>query len=148
MKAIIQRVNSAVLVVDDQKISSIAEGMVCYLGIGKGDCEADLDWMVRKIAGLRIFADGQGKMNLSLLDCNGEIMVVSQFTLYGSLKKGFRPSFTGAEIPEAACSMYEKFCEKMKNSGVKKVARGVFAADMEILQNNCGPVTIILDSRL
>jgi len=147
MKAVIQRVKSACLSVDGKLVSQIGEGLVCYLGVGKGDSEDDLRWLVKKTAGLRIFSDAEGKMNLSLLDCGFEALIVSQFTLYGNVKKGFRPSFIDAEEPEAARQMYECFCRELAATGVKKVATGIFAADMLIEQANAGPVTILLDSK-
>jgi len=147
MKAVIQRVQSACLSVEGKLVSQVGEGMVCYLGVGKGDGEDDLRWLVKKTAGLRIFADSDGKMNLSLIDCGFEALVVSQFTLYGNVKKGFRPSFIDAEEPEAARLMYERFCRELAAAGVKKVATGIFAADMLIEQVNNGPVTILLDSK-
>lgn len=146
MKAVVQRVGCASLKVEGRLISSIENGLVCYLGIGKGDQLKDMQWLARKIAGLRIFADGSGRMNLSVRDLNYEIMVVSQFTLYGDLKNGYRPGFSAAEEPEKACQMYELFCGELVNLGVQKVARGVFGADMHISQNNLGPVTIIIDT--
>ncbi len=147
MKAVIQRVKSACLSVEGKLVSEIGAGLVCYLGVGKGDNEDDLRWLVKKTAGLRIFPDSEGKMNLSLLDCGLEALVVSQFTLFGNVKKGFRPSFIEAEEPEAARSMYEKYCSELAAAGIKKVATGIFAADMLIEQANDGPVTILLDSR-
>ncbi|PKL47281.1 MAG: D-tyrosyl-tRNA(Tyr) deacylase [Candidatus Riflebacteria bacterium HGW-Riflebacteria-2] len=147
MKAVIQRVKSACLSVEGKLVSEIGDGMVCYLGVGKGDTDDDLRWLVKKTAGLRIFPDGEGRMNLSLLDCGFEILVVSQFTLYGNVKKGFRPSFIEAEDPESARLMYERFCSELAATGLKKVATGIFAADMLIEQVNNGPVTIVLDSK-
>ena len=147
MKAVVQRVRNASLSVDGRQVSTIGEGLVCYLGVGRGDTDQDLSWLTRKVAGLRIFPDSEGKMNLSLLDCGYEILVVSQFTLFGNVRKGFRPSFIEAEEPELAREMYDKFCVEIARTGLKKVARGVFAADMLIEQVNCGPVTILLDSR-
>lgn len=146
MKAVIQRVNQAVLSVDNQEISRIACGLVCYLGVGKGDTEAEMKWLARKVAGLRIFPDENGKMNLSAVNIQADILVVSQFTLFGDIRNGFRPSFTSAESPEPAEKMYEQFCHELSANGVKTVAKGVFAADMKIDQVNQGPVTIILDS--
>ncbi len=146
MRAIVQRVDSASLKVGNELVSSIERGMVCYLGVGRGDSEREMLWLARKIAGLRIFADEIGKMNLSLKDCDFEIMVVSQFTLYGDIRNGYRPGFSNAEAPEPAEKMYEQFCTELEKSGIKKVARGVFGADMLIEQQNNGPVTIILDT--
>lgn len=147
MKAVVQRVEKASLSVEGKQVSEIGEGMVCYLGVGQGDTDQDLSWLVKKIAGLRIFPDAEGKMNLSMLDCGFEALVVSQFTLYGNVKKGFRPSFISAEAPELACKMYDRFCQQLADTGVKKVAKGVFAADMLIEQTNRGPVTILIDSK-
>lgn len=146
MKAVIQRVNQAVLSVENQEISRIACGLVCYLGVGKGDTEAEMKWLARKVAGLRIFPDENGKMNLSAVNIQADILVVSQFTLFGDIRNGFRPSFIAAESPEPAEKMYEQFCQELCVHGVKNVAKGVFAADMKIEQVNQGPVTIILDS--
>lgn len=146
MKAIVQRVRQASLWVDAQQISEISTGLVCYLGVGRGDSDKEMQWLARKIAGLRIFPDQAGKMNLSVKDCNYEILVVSQFTLYGDIRNGFRPSFIEAETPDLAEKMYERFCLELKTLGVKKVAMGVFGGDMLIEQVNNGPVTIILDS--
>ena len=147
MKALVQRVEKANLKVDNLLISEISKGLVCYLGIGKGDNETDLKWLSKKVAGLRVFPDKQGKMNLSVLDLNLDILVVSQFTLYGNVKKGFRPSFIDAELPDIANKMYEKFCDELVTLGVKKVSKGVFGADMHISQENSGPVTIMIDTK-
>ena len=146
MKALIQRVDQASLTVDNKLISEISNGLVCYLGIGKGDTEENLKWLAKKTAGLRIFPDEMGKMNYSILDKGYEILVVSQFTLYGDIRRGYRPSFTDAELPEKANEMYEQFCSELTSLGVKKVAKGVFGADMHINQSNSGPVTIMLDT--
>ncbi len=147
MKALVQRVNKASLSVNGVLISEISKGLVCYLGIGKGDTEKDLLWLVKKVSGLRIFSDENGKMNLSIKDLNLEILVVSQFTLYGDVKKGFRPSFIEAELPDVANKMYEQFCSELEKVGIKKVSKGVFGADMLISQENTGPVTIMIDSK-
>lgn len=146
MKALIQRVDQASLTVDNNLISEISKGLVCYLGIGKGDTDENLKWLAKKTAGLRIFPDEMGKMNYSILDLGYEILVVSQFTLYGDIRRGYRPSFTDAELPEKANEMYEAFCSELTSLGVKKVAKGVFGADMHINQSNSGPVTIMLDT--
>ena len=146
MKALIQRVDQASLTVDNKLISEISKGLVCYLGIGKGDTDENLKWLAKKTAGLRIFPDEMGKMNYSILDKGYEILVVSQFTLYGDIRRGYRPSFTDAELPEKANEMYEQFCSELTSLGVKKVAKGVFGADMHINQSNSGPVTIMLDT--
>ncbi len=145
MRAIVQRISKASLTVDNQLISQCGQGLICYLAIGKGDTEKELTWLARKVAGLRIFPDSEDKMNLSVKEIDGEIMVVSQFTLYGDVKRGYRPSFIRSEEPDRASEMYEKFCQELLKLGVKKVTQGVFAADMHIEQHNQGPVTIILE---
>ena len=147
MKALVQRVSEALLTVDGQQISHIGYGLVCYLGVGAGDTVKELEWLARKVAGLRIFNDENGKMNLSLNDVDGEILVVSQFTLFGDIKNGYRPGFSAAEKPEIAREFYEIFCDKLAEHQIKKVARGIFAADMHIAQTNIGPVTIMLDTK-
>lgn len=147
MKALVQRVSDAILTVDGQEVSRIGYGMVCYLGVGAGDTLKELEWLARKVAGLRIFNDENGKMNLSVNDVGGEILVVSQFTLFGNIKNGYRPGFSMAEKPEIAKEFYEKFCEKLAEYKVKKVAHGVFAANMHIVQTNIGPVTLMLDTK-
>lgn len=146
MKAVIQRVECAKLTVGSTLVSEIGKGLVCYLGIGKGDDITDLKWLAKKVAGLRIFTDEQGKMNLSAKQLGLDILVVSQFTLYGDIKNGYRPSFINAEMPERANIMYEAFCEELLSLGIKRVAKGIFGADMTINQKNTGPVTICLDS--
>lgn len=147
MKALVQRVESATLEVDNKLVSEISKGLLCYLGVGKGDSESDLKWLARKVAGLRIFNDENNKMNLSVLDLGLEILVVSQFTLYGDTKKGFRPSFIKAGSPEMANKIYEEFCAELTALGVKKVAKGIFGADMHIMQHNSGPVTLMIDTK-
>ncbi|MGM0599105.1 MAG: D-aminoacyl-tRNA deacylase [Candidatus Rifleibacteriota bacterium] len=146
MKALVQRVLKASLTVGDKPVSKIGPGLVCYLGVGETDQEKDTVWLARKVAGLRIFEDDEGKMNLSAIQAKGEILVVSQFTLYGSVRKGSRPSFTKAKEPQTANEMYEQFCDELKKHGIYKVAKGVFAADMTIEQTNQGPVTIMIDT--
>lgn len=145
MRAVVQRISKASLTVEGQLISSCQKGLICYLAIGKGDTEKELLWLAKKVAGLRIFSDENDKMNLSVKDIDGEIMVVSQFTLYGHIKNGYRPSFINSEAPDKAEQMYERFCDELSKLGIKKVAKGVFAADMHIEQHNQGPVTIILE---
>lgn len=146
MKALVQRVAKANLSVDGKVVAQIGQGLVCYLGVGKGDTENELQWLARKVAGLRIFSDENGKMNLSAVNKGAAILVVSQFTLFGDVKNGFRPSFTGAESPVEAEKMYERFCLELSANSVREVAQGVFGADMTIEQVNIGPVTILLDS--
>lgn len=145
MKAVVQRVKKTVLSVDEKTVSEIAFGLTVFLGVKTGDTEKDADYLAKKIAGLRIFEDENGKMNLSVKDVGGEILLVSQFTLYGDATKGFRPSFSLAERPERANALYEYTAEQIRAYGVT-VKQGVFGADMQISQHNDGPVTILLES--
>lgn len=147
VKAVIQRVSEAVLTVDGKDVSRIGRGLVCYLGVGRGDDEKDLDWLAKKTARLRIFPDDQGRMNLSAADEKLAILVVSQFTLYGDIRNGYRPGFSAAEEPAIAKDIYERFMDKLREYGIAEVRGGVFGADMTIEQQNRGPVTIIIDSR-
>ena len=146
MRAIIQRVSSASVSVDGRKISSIAVGMLILLGIQQGDDEKDLEYLVKKTSGMRIFKDDKEHMNLSIQDVNGEALLVSQFTLCADTSKGRRPSFIHAAPPEMAENMYQKFCEKLGAEGIS-VQTGKFGAMMDVELVNDGPVTIILDSR-
>lgn len=147
MRAVIQRVNKAFVEIDQKIISKINYGLVIFLGIHAEDEIKDLEWLVKKIEGLRIFSDQNGKMNLSINEIDGEIMVISQFTLFASTKKGNRPSFLWAAKPEKAIPLYEQFIIKMESKTHKKIATGVFGADMKIMLENDGPVTIIIDSQ-
>ncbi|MBK6338186.1 MAG: D-tyrosyl-tRNA(Tyr) deacylase [Bacteroidetes bacterium] len=147
MRAVIQRVNSASVEVDKKIISKINQGLLIFLGIHFSDSEKDLDWLVKKIVGLRIFSDENEKMNLSISDVDGEILIISQFTLFASTKKGNRPSFLLAAKPEKAIPLYQLFIDKMEKETSKKIATGIFGADMKILLENDGPVTIIIDSQ-
>ena len=147
MRAVIQRVNSASVEVDKKIISKINQGLLIYLGIYFSEREKDLDWLVKKIVGLRIFSDENEKMNLSISDVDGEILIISQFTLFASTKKGNRPSFLLAAKPEKAIPLYQLFIDKMEKETSKKIATGIFGADMKILLENDGPVTIIIDSQ-
>jgi len=146
MKAVIQRVKKASVKVENRIHASISKGLLVFLGIGKGDNESDVEYLVRKIINLRIFENELGKFDFSVKDINGEMLVVSQFTLYADCKKGNRPSFENAEIPDIAKMLYEKFVEKIRGNGIK-VGTGVFGAKMEIELINDGPVTILLDTR-
>ena len=146
MKAVIQRVSSASVSVDDTQISSINNGFLILLGVQQGDDEKDLEYLVNKTAGMRIFKDDKQHMNLSIKDVNGEALVVSQFTLCADTHKGRRPSFIHAAPPEIAEQMYQQFCEQLKVAGVP-VQTGKFGAMMDVSLINDGPVTIILDSR-
>ena len=144
MKAVVQRVKSAALYCGREKISEIAFGLVVFLGVKSGDENIKADTLAKKICNLRIFADENGKSNLSVKDVGGEILAVSQFTLLGDVSRGNRPSFTNAELPEKANKMYEYFLEKLEENGVKQ-KKGVFGGDMTIKQTNDGPYTIIYD---
>ena len=144
MRAVVQRVKETELKVNGELISKIAFGLIVYFGVKKGDDKEKADYLAKKIANLRVFEDENGKMNKSVLDVGGEIMSVSQFTLYGDVSHGNRPGFSDAEIPELASPIYDYFCDKLIEQGVA-VKRGIFGADMKILQLSDGPVTIIYD---
>lgn len=144
MKAVVQRVGQAALTVDGQLISSIGGGLVVFLGVKQGDNEQQTERMAYKIANLRIFEDVNGKMNLSVKDVGGEVLLVSQFTLYGDCSHGNRPSFSTAEEPIRAKALYELCAETLRGHGLT-VRQGVFGADMKISQLNDGPVSIILE---
>ena len=144
MKLVIQRVNSAAVEVDGKTVSNIEKGLLVLLGISIEDDDSQIDWLANKLVDLRIFEDKNGKMNLSLKDIGGEILIVSQFTLYASCKKGRRPDFNDAARPDLAEELYMKFAEKLKDLGIKPKL-GVFGAHMNINLVNNGPVTIILE---
>ena len=146
MRAVIQRVTSASVYVNGRLTGKIGPGLLVFLGVGKGDGEQDTSFMVSKIPDLRIFEDPSGKFNLSLMETGGEILVVSQFTLYGDCRKGRRPSFTDAEEPAAAKDLYERVVLKLKERGVF-VEAGEFQAKMDVHLVNDGPVTLLLDSK-
>jgi len=145
MRALVQRVSRAEVVVDDAVVGAIGGGLLMLLGVGQGDTDADAAWLAEKVANLRIFTDGEGKMNLSLLETGGAALVVSQFTLYGDARKGRRPSFTGAAEPDEANRLYEQFCTQLANAGVA-VERGVFQAHMAVTLTNDGPVTLMVET--
>ena len=147
MKAVIQRVKKASVTVEGQATGSIEKGYLVFLGVMDGDTEAEADLIAQKLAKLRVFSDEEGKMNRSVMDVNGEILVVSQFTLCADCRKGNRPSFTASAPVETAVSLYERFTRNLKELGVKKVATGVFGADMDVSLVNDGPVTIIYDTQ-
>ena len=147
MRAVIQRVTSASVTIDGVVRSSIGTGLLVLLGVGHEDGQEDLDWLVKKIAGLRIFNDDSGVMNRSVVDIGGEALVVSQFTLMASTKKGNRPSYLGAAGHEKAIPMYEAFCEALSEAIGRPVGRGEFGADMKVALLNDGPVTICIDTR-
>jgi len=145
MRAVIQRVSSASVRVNGEEVGSIAAGLLVLLGIHKDDTEQDLRWLVEKTIHLRAFEDAEGKMNHSLLDTGGAMLVVSQFTLYGDCRKGRRPSWSQAAPPELARTLYEQFCSQVRAAGVT-VATGRFQAMMQVFLVNDGPVTLLLDS--
>ena len=145
MKAVIQRVLNAELKVDGKLISKIEKGYVVFLGVGKGDTQKNADYMIKKISSLRIFEDENGKINKSITDVEGEILLVSQFTLYANASHGNRPDFLSAESPDLANELYLYVADGIKKQGIK-VQLGVFGADMKITQTNDGPFTIIVEN--
>ena len=147
MRVLIQKVTGASVTVERKVVSKIGEGLLVLVGIEDADTNEDIEWLSRKIVQLRIFLDENGVMNRSVLDVNGEIMVVSQFTLHAMTKKGNRPSYIRASKPEFAIPMYEKFCEAVTAELGKPVGRGIFGAHMEVALLNDGPVTIWIDSK-
>ena len=147
MKAVVQRVKQTTLKVQGETISSIPFGLTVFLGIQCEDTKAQADYIIKKIAGLRIFEDENGKMNLSVKDVDGEVLVVSQFTLYAATKKGNRPSYIRAAGHTTAIPMYEKFCKEMELLINKEVKQGEFGADMQVSLENNGPVTIVIDTK-
>ncbi len=146
MRSVVQRVDKVRVLIGDKRISEIGKGLLVLLGIEQGDRKNDADYLSDKIMNLRIFEDENGKMNLSLLDIRGEMLVVSQFTLLGDCRKGRRPSFTGAEKPDRARLLYDYFIQKTKDI-IGNVVQGEFQAMMSIELVNNGPVTMLLDSR-
>jgi D-tyrosyl-tRNA(Tyr) deacylase len=145
MRACIQRVSSARVVVDGETVGEIGRGLLVLLGVAAGDGNDDLAWLVDKVVGLRIFEDAEGKMNLALADVSGELLVVSQFTLLGDCRKGRRPSFIAAAPSEQAERVYEQFVARAREQGVR-VATGKFRAHMDVSLVNDGPVTLVIDS--
>ena len=146
MRAVVQRVSSARVSVNGKVISSISGGLLVLLGVAADDTEADVQYLADKTANLRIFQDDEGKMNLSVSHINGEVLVVSQFTLYGDCRKGRRPSFAAAARPPKAEALYEAYVSKLTNMGLQ-TETGIFQAYMDVELANDGPVTILLDSR-
>lgn len=147
MRAVIQRVTGCRLNIDGAEFSRIGQGLLVLIGTEEIDNKEDIDWLAAKIARLRIFSDEQGIMNLSVADTGGEVMVVSQFTLHASTKKGNRPSYIRAAKPETAIPLYEKFVSQMETELGKPVSTGVFGANMQLEFTNDGPVTIIIDTK-
>lgn len=147
MRAVIQRVSKASVTINQQVYSRISTGFLVLLGIENDDTHEDIEWLAGKIARLRVFNDENGQMNLSLADVSGEILVISQFTLHASTKKGNRPSFIRAAKPDMAIPMYEKFVKKMEEIASCPVVTGEFGADMKVELLNDGPVTIVMDTK-
>lgn len=146
MRAVVQRVRKATVSVNGEVVGAIDRGLLVFLGVRKDDTEKDLEFMVRKIPRLRVFEDSDGKMNLSVLDIGGAILCVSQFTLYGDCRRGLRPSFDEAALPDMARHYYEAFISRLRDEGIP-VASGVFGAFMAVELVNDGPVTILLESK-
>ncbi len=144
MKLVVQRVKNAKVEVEGKTVGSINQGFLVLLGVTHTDTKAEADYLVKKLCNLRVFEDENGKMNLGLKDVGGELLIVSQFTLYADCTQGNRPSFTNAAKPDVANELYEYFCEKCKEQNIK-VEKGVFGADMKVSLLNDGPVTIILE---
>lgn len=147
MRAVLQRASKASVTVNGEKISAIEEGVLILIGIENLDTQEDIDWLTNKIVNLRIFNDEEGVMNNSLLETNGDAIVVSQFTLHASTKKGNRPSYIKAARPEVAIPLYEAFIATLESKMDKKVGTGVFGADMKVELLNDGPVTILIDTK-
>lgn len=147
MKAILQRVTFAEVKVDGNTVGKIGNGFLILLGVAEGDTEKEADALSAKVATLRVFTDENDKMNLSLADIDGEVLVISNFTLYADCSHGRRPNFMKAAKPNIAEPLYEYFCKKMLDNGVRKVEKGIFGADMKVSLLNDGPVTIDIDTR-
>ncbi|MCQ2139501.1 MAG: D-aminoacyl-tRNA deacylase [Bacteroidales bacterium] len=148
MRLVIQRVKHASVTVEGKLISSIGKGLMVLVGVENGDTEEDAQWIASKTAGMRIFDDENGVMNRSVVDIDGELLAISQFTLTASTKKGNRPSYIRAAGHELAIPMYEKYCSLLEDAAGRPVLKGIFGADMKVELLNDGPVTIIIDSRL
>ena len=148
MKAVIQRVKNARVDVDEKTVGEISEGYLILVGVMDGDTEEDAEILAKKTANLRIFTDEDDKMNKSILDIDGEVLAVSQFTLCADVKKGNRPSFINSAAPDEANRLYEYYCSKLLENGVRKVEKGVFGAHMEVSLLNNGPVTILYDTEI
>ena len=145
MKLIIQKVKKAKVEVKNNVVGQIDKGYMVLLGVKKGDTEKEADYLAKKLCNLRIFEDDNGKMNLSIKDVNGELLIISQFTLYGNTKEGNRPSFIEVEEPEKANELYKHFLIKCKENGIEKVEQGIFGEHMEVSLINDGPNTIIME---
>ncbi len=147
MRAVIQRVSQAAVTIDDEVKSQINTGLLVLLGIEEADEKEDIEWLSKKIINMRIFPDEEGVMNKSLIDVDGEILIISQFTLHASTKKGNRPSYIQAAKPEVAIPLYESFIDEIKKCVTTKVGTGEFGADMKVSLINDGPVTILMDTK-
>jgi len=147
MRAVLQRVSHASVTIEDHKVANIQAGLLVLLGIEEADTNKDIEWLAAKILNLRIFSDTEGVMNLSVQDIDGEIIVVSQFTLHALTKKGNRPSYIKAARPDIAIPLYENFVKQLQAQLVKTVQTGQFGADMKVALLNDGPVTIIIDTK-
>jgi D-tyrosyl-tRNA(Tyr) deacylase len=147
MRVLIQRVSEASVTVDERTLGAIGPGLLVLLGIEAADTEEDIDWLCGKIVRLRIFSDGEGRMNRSVVDTDGGLLVVSQFTLFASTKKGNRPGFTRSAPPPVAVPLYECFLRRLEEMAGREVATGEFGADMRVALVNDGPVTIWMDSK-
>ena len=145
MRVVLQRVKNASVMVSGETISEIGEGLLLLVGVAKDDGEGEASWLAGKIAGLRIFNDEDGKMNLGVRDVGGEILAVSQFTLLADTRKGKRPSFIQAALPEEAEPLFDYFCERLREAGIASVQTGSFGAMMDVALVNDGPVTIVLE---
>jgi D-tyrosyl-tRNA(Tyr) deacylase len=148
VRAVLQRVSAASVTIDGQIVAAIGPGLLILVGVATGDTPEDVAWLTQKIAALRIFEDPEGKMNLSVRDTGGEALVVSQFTLIASTRKGTRPSFNDAARPETAVPLYEDFVRQLESTLERPVPTGRFGAMMQVTLTNAGPVTLVLDSRL
>ncbi|TXE20825.1 D-tyrosyl-tRNA(Tyr) deacylase [Psychroflexus gondwanensis] len=148
MKIVVQRVKEASVEIGNEISGTINTGLLIFLGIENEDGQEDINWLVKKIINLRVFPDDEDKMNLSLKDIEGELLVVSQFTLHASLKKGNRPSFTKSAKPELAKKLYDDFLETLQNETITKIQTGRFGANMQVSLINDGPLTFILDSKV
>lgn len=147
MRTVLQRVSRASVAVEGEIIGQIQRGLLVFLGVGKDDVDADSEWLVRRITQLRIFEDNQGCMNQSVMDAGGTALVISQFTVYASLKKGNRPSFNRAALPNRALEIYEKFVYDLSTAFGRPVPTGRFGANMQIEAHHDGPVTLVIDTR-
>jgi len=148
MRVVAQRVSDAAVAIDGREVARIGPGLLVFVGVETGDTEGDADWLAAKLAALRIFADDDGKMNRSVRDMGGGVLVVSQFTLHAATAKGNRPGFTRAARPEEAIPLYERFLAALERDTGRRPERGVFGADMQVQLVNDGPVTILVDSRV